>query len=259
MATFVRVLEKNFPEGEDRLLDGPVQPTISGGHMADSFRHRLALVAVTAMLLMFAAPSWGAQVLVYAQNPNYIGLYASQNDPSTFGLFAQSYDNFTLASATTVTEAQWVGGYYNPQSAGTITGWTVGFYADNAGQPGALLSSFTFAGNGSETFLQNDSLGDPNYLYTSGSLSFAAAAGTTYWLSVVPDVAFPPQWGWGTSSQGDGVAWQDYFGSGSQIPSDLAFALYKTQQTGVPEPGSLMLLGSGIVGIAATLRRKLGS
>ncbi len=224
--------------------------------MADSFRHRLALVAVMAMLLMFAAPSWGAQVLVYAQNPDYNGLYASQNDPSTFGAFAQSYDNFTLASATSLTEVQWVGGYYNPQTLGPISSWFVGFYADNAGQPGALLSSFAISGNAGETFLQNDSLGDPNYLYTA-AVSFAAGGGTTYWLSVVPTVAFPPQWGWGTSSQGDGVAWQNYFGTGSQIPSDLAFALYKTQQTGVPEPGSLVLLGSGIVGIAATLRRKL--
>ena len=72
-------------------------------------------------------------------------------------------------------------------------------------------------------------------------------------------VPFPPQWGWGTSSTGDGVAWQVYFGIGSQIPSDLALSLYTTQQTTIPEPGSLMLLGSGIIGIASVLRRKLGA
>jgi PEP-CTERM motif len=37
----------------------------------------------------------------------------------------------------------------------------------------------------------------------------------------------------------------------------LTFDLYKTQTTGVPEPGSLTLLGIGIVGIAGGLRRKL--
>src|SRR5450755_4275076 len=188
------------------------------------------LAALAALLLTLAVPGWAAQVLVYNQAPNFLSLYASQNDTAGFGAFATAYDNFSLGSATTITQASWAGGYFNPQSQGPITGWTVGFYANNAGQPGGLISSFTFSGNGGETFLQNDSLGDPVYSYTSGSLSFAAAAGTTYWLSVVPDVAFPPQWGLTTSSTGDGVAWQDFFGNSGQIPSDLAFSLYRTQQ-----------------------------
>ena len=227
--------------------------------MAHCLRQRLALASVAALLLLLvAAPAFAGEVIVYAQNPNFNGLYASQNDTGGFGNFATSYDNFTLGSATAVNQVQWVGGYFNPQVLGPISQWTVSFYANNGGQPGGLLSSFVIAGNGGETFLQNDALGDPNYLYTA-AVSFSAAAGTEYWLSVVPDLAFPPQWGWGSSSQGDGISYQDYFGTRSSNPTDLAFTLFSQQQTTTPEPGSLMLLATGIVGVAGMLRRKLGA
>lgn len=228
--------------------------------MDRKFSHKLGFVGLAVVLALAAVPAWAGQVLVYSQAPNFQGLYASQNDTANmgFGAFATSYDNFTLGSTTNLTEVAWVGGYYNPQSAGTISGWTVTFWSNNGGQPGSALATFTLTGNGGETFLQNDNLGDPTYSY-SAAVSFAAAGGTEYWLSVVPNLAFPPQWGWTSSSQGDGISYQDYFGVRSQNSTDLAFSLYMTQQTGVPEPGSLVLLGTGIAGLAGVLRRKLGA
>jgi hypothetical protein len=64
--------------------------------------------------------------------------------------------------------------------------------------------------------------------------------------------------GWGSSSQGNSNSCQDFFGVRSPIADNMAFALF-TQTTTVPEPGSLMLLGTAIVGIAGMLRRKLGA
>jgi hypothetical protein len=228
--------------------------------MAYCLRQRLAIASLAALLLLLAAaPLFATEVQVYVQNPDYLSLIASQNDTSTggFGSFATAYDNFTLASATNINLIYWAGGYFNPQSQGPITTWAVNFYADSTGQPGALISSFSVAGNANETFVQNDVLGDPVYFYNT-AINFNAAAGTQYWVSVVPDLAFPPQWGWTSSSTGDGISYQDFFGTRSVNPSDLAFALY-TQQTTVPEPGSLMLLGTGIVGIAGMLRHKFKS
>jgi hypothetical protein len=81
--------------------------------MAHCLRQRLALASLAALLLLVAAPALAGEVLVYAQDPNYQGLYASQNDTSSngFGNFATSYDNSILGTATTINQVTWVGGY----------------------------------------------------------------------------------------------------------------------------------------------------
>lgn len=60
----------------------------------------------------------------------------------------------------------------------------------------------------------------------------------------------------GSSAQGNNNSYQDFFGVRSQVSDNVAFALF-TQTTTVREPGSLMLLGTGVAGIAGMLRRKL--
>jgi len=62
-----------------------------------------------------------------------------------------------------------------PSEPGTITAWTVNFYANKAGQPGTLISSFNIAGNGNESFARNDVLDNPIYFYKVG-VSFNVAA-----------------------------------------------------------------------------------
>src|SRR3954469_6157806 len=79
-------------------------------------------------------------------------LQASQNDTGGGnGAFATVYDNFTLGGASNITGLSFTGGYFNPPSPGVITKFTVKFYANNAGQPGAAVSTSAVAGNGGES------------------------------------------------------------------------------------------------------------
>jgi hypothetical protein len=180
-------------------------------------------------------------------------LFGSQNDTNGLGNFATVYQQFTLAKGTSYYDVEsfhWVGGYFNPGNQGPITAWTLTLYSDSGGTPGSAIASGFFPGTGGETFIGNVN-GFPIYVYWLYFQSFDMAPGT-YWASVVPDLGFPPQWGWATST-GTDPGYQCFFGTCGL--SGVGFA-YAVDGRPIPEPGTLIMLGTGILGLAGSLRRK---
>lgn len=219
----------------------------------------LRRIALLVGVLALAASAWAAPPcdgfpnIFYCQAFDGTGnAYSSQNDTNSLGNFATVYDNFTLTATWDVESVHWVGEYFNPPNQGPITAWTLTFYANNAGQPGNPIASGVFPGNGNETFLGTFG-GFPTYMYSLEFGSFDMGPGT-YWLSVVPDLGFPPQWGWSSGIGGDGISYQDFFGTRSQLAVDMAFAL---DGRPVPEPGIIFMLGAGALGTLGVIRRRL--
>src|SRR5579872_2865747 len=176
--------------------------------------------------------------------------YASQNDPNSFGNFATTYDNFTLGGDSRVNNVAWTGEYFNGAPA-PISGFTLNFYSNNAGVPGSLVATDTITGNANETPVD---VVNQIYAYNADITPFSLTAGQEYWLSIVPTLGFPPQWGWATGTGGDGAGYQVNFGSGGSIPNDLAFTLSGTP---TPEPGTLALAGlAGIFGGVVWVKRR---
>ena len=219
--------------------------------MRKQFVQTLLGVAMLAMCAALVAMPAMADSVAYVQTSDNNSAYASQNDTSGGGLgnFATAYDNFQVSLNDQFTELDWVGSFFGAPGTGNITAFTINFYADNAGTPGAQLSS-TSVTNFSQAAMGVDNIGDPLFAYST-AINFNAAAGTQYWLSIVPDQAFPPQWGWETGVGGDGAAYQCFLGSCGPVGNDLAFTL-----TAVPEPSSLLLLAGSLPALALRLRRK---
>jgi len=212
---------------------------------------------VAGATLAILTPFQAAQAsVIFSQAANFPAgsLFSSQNDTNSFGNFATVYDNFSFSSDNLVDGVDWVGGYFSGAPA-AISSFALSIFGNNAGQPGSLLFSETITGNAGETFIGTDNNGTPTYSYSANlTNTFLAQAGATYWLAIVPSLGFPPQWGWYTSSQGDGVSYQDFLGNRSQLATDFAFSLTGER---IPEPSAILgLLSLGLLGIGSRFKQK---
>lgn len=245
----------------------------------------MPLVALSALLLVVGQAR--ADTIVYSQAANQWGAYASQNDTTPvdgYGNFATVYDNFTLGSSASITSVGWTGAYfYGPPATGTITGFTLKLWSDviDVGtglhrpevEAPAILTE-TVIGNAGETDLGITDVAPPyggNEMYSYGmnlATPFAATGGTRYWLSIVADTAYPPEWGWETAGLNgyntgpDGPYYDQsvslsYRQEGSPAlvrnisGGDFAFSFSE-----VPEPATMSLLAFALGGLVLIRKRK---
>jgi len=148
----------------------------------------------------------------------------------------------------------------------TMTGvdWilSTGPCSNPQGGCGTILGSGTASGNNlTDKFLSYNQFGYQIDLITVSNLNVPENSGTEYWLTLANAVlpsGDPVFWdensGIGCHSNGcPSTAYENTIGT---IPSE-SFTINGTGGGTTPEPGSVMLFGSGVLGLLGVLRRKL--
>ena len=137
--------------------------------------------------------------IVFEQIPDAVlGLFSQ--DDACYPLLAQTADDF-VGTGEDLVAMGWWGLYWNG-TALAPDGFRIEIYADDGGVPGDLLYETT-------TTEYNEVLGDsqmsePSSYCTVLEPPFEMADGSTYHMSVIPLLCFPPQWGHSTGI-GNGV------------------------------------------------------
>ncbi len=220
-------------------------------------------IAIALTALAFHTPQAAAGILIDQGPPNYLGGYASTpNFPGTPQFIA---DNFGVVAPLDINTITFWGVYSD--SIGTpvppiADAFTLYFYGDAGGKPGAVVASEAFTATRVNTGIKDVFGGGTIMLDTyryDATFAPVSLGGGSYWLSVVNGGGSNADyWIWATFSASGGFAVSlnsPTTGPWTNSPlGDLAFQL---GFSAVPEPSSLGLTATGIGLLVATARRRL--
>ena len=237
---------------------------------------RAATLTLTLMALAFSAPAFAAihsttgnsssgshtslnaPTVLYDDGPTDGNTNAFFIDGPNSGPALQTISDGFIASASGTASSLDFGIWVPTGTTPTSVSWWLGTSAF-----GSEISSGSTAQVG-YAFLFSNAFGFDIFTATVTGLSGNLVAGNAYWLTL------------GGANDSLGTQFDAWDVNGGPASCDFAvggvpagdcgfgigvegeaFTLYGSSNTGVPEPGSLMLLGSGIVGLAGIVRRKI--
>lgn len=207
---------------------------------------RFSSLAICAVLFSVALTTTAHATPIYN---NLASTSEGDDDVAGFGPLADSFSTgasaFSLESITVLLSG-------DPATGGAVT---MNLLADSGSTPGAVLTTIGTL---------SDSLLGPlvsDFQFGLGS-PFVLAPNTRYWVELTGSTT-SALWAWSLDQAGTGVAGEFFSNSGGAFPNtdgpyQMSVDGVPADAAAVPEPGALVLLGTGLVGFTWAVRRRRG-
>jgi hypothetical protein len=212
----------------------------------------LSMLAVLGLCLGLAGASHADSVL-WNQGPTGTGAIHSG-----VSFADEPFDDFQFTGAVTINRIEWWGG--RSGDVPVPDGFWLRIYESvfdtglgyEVPESSPVMAEF-ITGDAGQT------LDNGRYHYGADlSSSFSASAGVHYWLSIQGDLSNDPNGGWWGRYRSDTTNLDVALFERDRPLDDLNPSYYDLSFTlvGIPEPGTLLLLGSGLAVLATRRRRR---